>query len=55
MSERSSSSSSGGVRGPVGAGLVAVTAGIGANASGGFYTSWRDLRASVRVNERAGK
>ena len=35
--------------------LVAVTAGIGANASGGFYTSWRDLRASVRVNERAGK
>ena len=39
----------------VAAGLVAVTAGIGANASGGFYTSWRDLRASVRVNERAGK
>jgi len=39
----------------VAAGLVAVTAGIGANASGGFYTSWRDLRASVRVNENAGK
>ena len=39
----------------VAAGLVAVTTGIGANASGGFYTSWRDLRASVRVNERAGK
>ena len=39
----------------VAAGLVAVTAGIGVNASGGFYTSWRDLRASVRVNERAGK
>ena len=37
------------------AGLVAVTSGIGANASGGFYTSWRDLRASVRVNENAGK
>ena len=39
----------------VAAGLVAVTAGIGANASGGFYTSWRDLRASVRVSENAGK
>ena len=39
----------------VAAGLVAVTVGIGANASGGFYTSWRDLRASVRVNENAGK
>ena len=39
----------------VAAGLIAVTAGIGANASGGFYTSWRDLRASVRVNENAGK
>ena len=39
----------------VAAGLVAVTAGIGANASGGFYTSWRDLRASVRVNDNAGK
>ena len=39
----------------VAAGLVAVTAGIGVNASGGFYTSWRDLRASVRVNENAGK
>ena len=39
----------------VAAGLVAVTAGIGANASGGFYTSWRDLRASFRVNENAGK
>ena len=37
------------------AGLVALTAGIGVNAGGGFYTSWRDLRASVRVNERAGK
>ena len=39
----------------VAAGLIAVTAGIGANASGGFYTSWRDLRASVRVNDNAGK
>ena len=29
--------------------------GIGANASGGFYTSWRDLRASVRVSDTAGK
>ncbi len=39
----------------VAASLIAVTAGIGVNASGGFYTSWRDLRASVRVNDNAGK
>jgi len=39
----------------VAAGLIAVTAGIGANASGGFYTSWRDLRASIRVSDNAGK
>ena len=39
----------------VAASLIAVTLGIGVNAGGGFYTSWRDLRASVRVNERAGK
>ena len=37
------------------AGLVAVTVGIGANASGGFYTSWGDLWASVRTNELPGK
>ena len=39
----------------VAASLIAVTVGIGVNASGGFYTSWRDLRASFRVNENAGK
>ena len=37
------------------AGLVALAAGIGVNAGGGFYTSWRDLRASVRVSNTAGK
>ena len=37
------------------AGLVAVTVGIGANASGGFYTSWGDLWASVRTSELPGK
>ena len=37
------------------AGLVALAAGIGVNAGGGFYTSWRDLRASVRVSDTAGK
>ena len=39
----------------VAAGLVAVTVGIGANASGGFYTSWGDLWASVRTSELPGK
>ena len=39
----------------VAAGLVAVTVGIGANASGGFYTSWSDLWASVRTSELPGK
>ena len=39
----------------VAAGLVAVTEGIGANASGGFYTSWGDLWASVRTSELPGK
>jgi len=37
------------------ASLIAVTVGIGVNASGGFYTSWRDLRASIRVSDNAGK
>ena len=37
------------------AGLVALAAGIGVNAGGGFYTSWRDLRASVRVSNTDGK
>ena len=37
------------------AGLVALTVGIGANASGGFYTSWGDLWASVRTSELPGK
>ena len=39
----------------VAAGLVALTVGIGANASGGFYTSWGDLWASVRTSELPGK
>ena len=39
----------------VAAGLVAVTVGIGANAGGGFYTSWSDLRASVRTSGNSGK
>ena len=39
----------------VAAGLVAVTVGIGANAGGGFYTSWSDLRASVRTSGSSGK
>ena len=39
----------------VAASLIAVTVGIGVNASGGFYTSWRDLRASIRVSDNAGK
>ena len=38
----------------VAASLIATTVGIGANAGGGFYTSWRDLRASVRMNNQAG-
>lgn len=39
----------------VAAGLVTVTVGIGANAGGGFYTSWNDLRASVRTSGSSGK
>jgi len=39
----------------VAASLIAVTVGVGVNAGGGFYTSWRDLRASIRVSDNAGK
>ena len=35
--------------------LIAVTVGIGVNAGGGFYTSWHDLRASIRVSGNAGR
>ena len=35
--------------------LIAVTVGIGVNAGGGFYTSWHDLRASIRVSDNVGR
>lgn len=37
------------------AALIAVTVRNGDNAGRGFYTSWRDLRASIRVSDNAGK
>ena len=36
------------------AALIAVTVRNGGNASGGFHTSWRDLRASIWVSDDAG-
>ena len=33
--------------------LITATAGIGVNIGGGFYTSWHDLWASIRVTDNS--